>query len=95
MPKRSSPKRADRIVRRRMADGSIKVYRYPAWAPPKTEAGDTMRGLLRAFEASPEFGRLAVNTQRLYRLTLARVRDQFGKFPVNSLERKHIREVVT
>ncbi len=60
----------------------------------RREEGFTVAKLADDFEASPEFKRLALNTQRLYRLTLARVRAQFGKFPVDGVERKHVREVV-
>lgn len=70
MRKPSSRKPADRIVRHRLADGSVKTYRYPAWTPPVTPAGDTMRGLLRAFEDSPEWRALAKATQTQYLIYL-------------------------
>ena len=70
MRKRSTKKPADRIVRRRMADGSTKTYRYPAWTPPQTEQGDTMRALLRAFEDSPEWSARSKHTQAQYLIYL-------------------------
>lgn len=53
-----------------MADGSVKVYRYPSWTPPQHVAGDTMRALLRAFEASPEWALRAKTTQTQYLIYL-------------------------
>lgn len=53
-----------------MADGSIKTYRYAAWTPPDQPAGDTMRGLLRAFEDSPEWSLRAKATQTQYLIYL-------------------------
>lgn len=70
MPKRSKP-RAERVVRRTLADGTVKTYRYPAWTPPPPpERGDTMRALLRAYEASPEWTALAPKTQQQYLIYL-------------------------
>ena len=69
LPKRSSKKPADRIVRR-MADGSTKTYRYPAWTPPAQEQGDTMRALLRAFEDAPEWRARSKHTQAQYLIYL-------------------------
>lgn len=67
MPKLSSKKPAGRTVRRRMADGTIKTYHYSAWqAPEKPTQGDTIRALIRAFEASPEFAAKAPTTQKQY-----------------------------
>ena len=53
-----------------MADGSIKVYRYPAWKPVATDDSDTMRGLMRAYEDSPEWRALARATQAQYLIYL-------------------------
>lgn len=53
-----------------MADGSIKVYRYPAWKPPVVDDRDTMRGLIRAYEDSPEWRALSKATQTQYLIYL-------------------------
>jgi integrase len=70
LPKRSSKTPADRVIRRRMADGSFKTYRYPAWKAAAQPEGDTMRALLRAFEASPEWTALAQATRAQYLIYL-------------------------
>lgn len=70
MPPPSSKKPADRVIRRRMADGSIKVYRYPAWKPAAIDDSDTMRGLMRAYEDSPEWRSKSKATQTQYLIYL-------------------------
>jgi integrase len=70
LPKPSKPKPAGRIVRRRLADGTIKVYRYAPWSAPARVEGDTIRALLRAYEASPEWAALAKATRSQYLIYL-------------------------
>lgn len=69
MLKRSS-KKAGRVVRRTLADGTVKEYRYAAYKPRAVPVGDTMRALLRAYEASPEFSALAQATRQQYLIYL-------------------------
>lgn len=71
MPKPSKPKpAAGRTVRKRLADGTIKVYRYAAWTAPEKPAGDTIRALLRAYEGSTEWAALAPSTREQYLIYL-------------------------
>lgn len=60
----------------------------------RRENVNTVAALADKFEASPEFADKALGTQRLYRITLKRIREHFGKFPVDGVGRKHVREVV-
>jgi len=71
LPKQSS-KPAGRVVTRRLADGSLKTYRYGPWQAQGAApiAGDTMRALLRAYEHSPEFNALAPSTKAQYLIYL-------------------------
>lgn len=46
------------------------------------------------YEKSATFGERAANTQKLYRIQLAKIRHFFGKFPVNALESGDVREVL-
>lgn len=55
---------------------------------------NTVAAISERFENSEEFARLAKGTQRLYSITLKRIREHFGKFPVDGVQRKHVREVV-
>lgn len=68
--RKPSDKRAGRVVRKRLGDGTIKVYRHGAWTGTARPAGDTMRDLVRAHEASPGFRALAQTTQRTRRIYL-------------------------
>jgi integrase len=70
LPKPSA-KPPGRVVRKRLADGTIKTYRYGAWQQPAPPAsGDTVRALLRAYEASPEWAALAPKTKTQYLIYL-------------------------
>jgi integrase len=50
--------------------------------------------LADTFESSPEFKRLSKGSQRLYSITLKRICEQFGTFPVDGVTPRHVREVV-
>lgn len=54
----------------------------------------TVNGLCDEYERSTEFRQLAMGTQKFYTSTLKRVREQLGKFPIDAVERRHVREVV-
>lgn len=70
MPKPSAKKPAGRTVRKRLADGTVRTYHYPAWTPPERPQHDTMRALLRAYEGSQEWAALSIQTQRQYLIYL-------------------------
>lgn len=70
MRKPSLKKPAGRVVRKRLADGTIREYRYAPYAPPEKPSGDTIRALLRAYEASPEWDALAPATRQQYLIYL-------------------------
>lgn len=70
MPSARKPARAGRTVRKRLADGTVKTYRYPAYQPAQKPAGDTLRGLLRAYEASQEWAALSPKTRQQYLIYL-------------------------
>lgn len=72
-----------------MADGSIKVYRYPAWQAPKCDEADTMRALLRAYEASPEWRQKSKATQTQYLIYL-RPWLKVGDTPPRAVTRRDI-----
>lgn len=58
------------------------------------EAVATVSGLADQFESSRTFAALAMGTQKLYTITLKRIREHLGRFPLHALERRHVREVV-
>jgi integrase len=54
----------------------------------------SVQELADLFENSPEFGRLAKGTQKYYSLGLKRICEQIGPFPLDKVERRHVREIV-
>ena len=54
----------------------------------------SVANLADTFESSAEFKRLSKGTQRLYSITLKRICEQLGKFPVDSVTPRHTREIV-
>lgn len=72
-----------------MADGSIKVYRYPAWKPAPVDNRDTMRGLIRAYEDSPEWRAKSKATQTQYLIYL-RPWQKVGDTPPRDVTRRDI-----
>jgi integrase len=92
LPRKSLPK-AGRVVTRRLADGSLKTYHYGPYkpgAPPQT-SGDTMRALLRAYDASPEFAALAPATKTQYLIYLRHWLDEADARP-KDITRRQIME---
>jgi integrase len=63
-------KPAGRVVRKRLADGTVKEYRYAPWTPPEQPEGETIRALLRAYERSPQWAALAPATRQQYLIYL-------------------------
>jgi len=53
----------------------------------------TVAKLAEAYEASAEFRALSAGTQKVYRITLAKVVDYLGELQVETLTRKHVRAI--
>ncbi len=96
MPRRSSP-RADgadaeyRIVRKTLADGTVKEYRYPRKPPTKASryAADSLDALIVAYRRSPEFAEKAPATVTLYNIYLRYLEDA-GHLKVTDLKRRQL-----
>lgn len=58
------------------------------------EAVRTVSWLCDEFEESAEFRQLSIGSQKFYTTTLKRVREQLGDFPIDRVERRHVREVM-
>lgn len=89
MPWEKRPKvRKPKTVRKRLADGSFKVYEYergrPAAAP---RAPDSLLMLIRAYQDSPEWDRLSAATQDRYVRYLRPVMPH-AQYPARELTRK-------
>lgn len=90
--RRKSQPKAERVVRKQLADGSVREYRYPAYKPkaPRSRiAPDTMDALLAAFRRSPEFASRAAKTRAQYAIYL-RVWDKMGHVPVADVTRRTV-----
>lgn len=72
--KKSKPK-AERVVRHKLRDGTVKEYRYKSYAPtPTTRPKDTIAALIGAYKDSPEWRDLAQVTKINYSIYLRELR---------------------
>lgn len=85
-----------RRVRKRLADGTVKVYEYHG--PPKSRAkpaampADSLRELIAAYQRSPEWQALAERSQRNYTGSLRHI-DGIKHLPVTGLKRRDVLEL--
>lgn len=63
---RKSSRRANRVVRYKLADGTEVTKTYPPYKPKTRPSGRTVGDLLKAWESSPRWSRLAPTTRALY-----------------------------
>ncbi|MFW6681700.1 tyrosine-type recombinase/integrase [Komagataeibacter intermedius] len=83
-----------RIVRKKLADGTVKEYRYPRKRSDPNPVLDqkSLHALLSAYRKSSEFSHLKERTQNNY-LTSIRKIETIGRIPVEGLRRRHILEL--
>ena len=74
-----------KIVRRRLADGTVKEYEYPVKVSNLYTVGDLIVDYLK----SSDFETKKPNTQALYRITLDKIRD-LSNVPVADIRRRHV-----
>jgi hypothetical protein len=91
-PRKSARSGKPRIIRRTLADGTVREYAYPprkkAKARPKA-ATDTIEALIRAFEGSPEYAEKAPNTRANYAIYL-KPWAKIGHLRVRDVKRRHV-----
>lgn len=91
MLKTSSQAASDdmRIVRKRLADGTVKEYRYPrkAAAKPSRIAAGTLDALLAAYRRSPEWQALRPASRATYS-TYLRIFDHRGDMRIDEVNRR-------
>lgn len=95
MFKKSSPRRAGRVVRKTLADGTVKEYRYPpASAKPKRarQAPDTIGALIISHKISPEWRDLAKVTKD-GKLVYFRSLERIAHLKLRGLTRREILEI--
>lgn len=83
-----------RVVRKRLADGTIKEYRYDRDRTAKVPRSDprSLQALISAYRQSPEFSRLKPRTKTSY-LSMLGYLEAAGDLPANGLRRKHVLEI--
>lgn len=87
---RKSKRKADHVVRRKLADGTTKEYRYPPSRQKKPKIpADSMEALIRAYRRSPEWIALKPRTQQNYAIYL-RPLEEIGHFSVKQFKRRDL-----
>lgn len=82
-----------RVVRRTLADGTVKAYRYAAWAPKRQRVTpDSLDALLAAYRRSPEWEALKPSTRATYSIYL-RLLDRIGQISAKALKRRDLLEI--
>jgi integrase len=89
--KKSAPAGKARIIRRTLADGTVREYAYPPRKKAKAPraATDTIEALIRAFEGSPEYASKAPNTRTNYDIYL-KPWAKIGHLRVKDVKRRHV-----
>jgi integrase len=93
---KKSSKRAGRVVRYTLADGTEQTKRYAPYKAKAKPPGKTVGDLLRAWEISPNWAKLAKNTKDQYR-TYSRHLLPLERAPVKKVDREslmHLRDAV-
>lgn len=87
--KKSKP-RAERVVRHKLRDGTVKTYRYQAFSPGAvTRKSDTLSALIDAYKDSPEWRDMAKSTRTTYGIYL-RPLDRVGQIDPATMKRRDI-----
>ncbi len=88
-------------VRRVLADGTVRVYEYPAKkAPPRVKrrpapsATDTVAAVLDVYLRSPQYRALRPSSAAQYDRAIREIRDAHGHDPVAGIRRRTIRAML-
>jgi integrase len=83
-------KKAGRVVKRKLADGTIKEYRYGAYEPPGPKiAPDSLNALIRAWRNSPEWTVFADHSRQVYNIYLRPLED-IGHIAAVDMKRREL-----
>lgn len=78
-----------RVVKRVLADGSVREYRYDAYKRTQIPA-DSVSGLVAAYRSSPKWRTLSPNSQATYARHLVHIEEAMGDRPAKSILRRDI-----
>lgn len=83
-----------KVVRKRLADGSIREYRYPRAAKPSppSYSPDSLDALLAAYRRSQEWSGLAKQTRAVYSVYLRNL-DKIGHLKARDLRRRLLLDI--
>jgi integrase len=85
-----SKRKVGRVVKRTLADGTIKEYRYGAYkAAPGRISADSLDALIRAYKRSPEWTALRPRSKENYSGCLRNL-EEIGQTAVRSIARRDI-----
>ena len=76
-----------KIIRRRLADGTIREYRYQRYGSKIPVA--SLGALIQDYRAAPEFGRLSAATKRAYHRAIGRMEPLY-RARVVDIKRRHV-----
>lgn len=85
-------RKAERVVRHTLADGTVKEYRYSPYRGkpnPNRPGADSIAALIEAYRSSPKWHALAEPTKRMYLIYL-RAFDKAGHLDVKDVRRRDI-----
>lgn len=89
MPRKKQQK-AGRVVRRTLADGSVREYRYGPYRPKRQKVtADSIEALIRAYLRSPEWEALKPHTREVYTI-YHRPLEEIGHLAVKSIGRREL-----
>ena len=93
MKKKSDSTRRFKVVKKRLADGSIKEYRYPVKSSgedvPRQPAQGSVGSVIRSYLQSIEFRRTRPTTQKIKQYYLCEL-DIFSDMPIHDIKRRNI-----
>lgn len=90
MKSRPKGRKAPRVVRHTLADGTVKEYRYAPHRPKRREKpADTIEALIVAYLRSPEWNALAENTRKTYAVYLRHL-ENVGHVRVGAVARRDL-----
>lgn len=69
---------SERVVRAKLADGTVKEYRYPRHAPMAANRPKTVADAIDKYYTKADYKKLRLNTVKSYDRALRVIRDDFG-----------------
>lgn len=90
---RKSKKKAERVVKRTLADGTTREYRYAAYKPrPPKHAADSVQALVDAYRGSQAWQDLAPATKATYGIYLREL-EEMGRALAEKVTRRQLLDI--